>query len=206
MWGTGRWGELVWGGLSVPSLPFIGLVALMLGCFIAGGYFLRPGSGRPRRWVAATLVFLLPLAVAAVPYTFTNGTIAEAPQVNANFAVLDAAIASLQNRLGVGPCPVGMTRIDTQFSTICYAAGPVGTWDQGAQYCWDNYRGHLCSPQQWRDTVCFSGTPNPGGSWTSDLSGTATAIALSACSSDGVATLTMTSSRKAVCCLEWMHY
>jgi hypothetical protein len=75
------------GGTPVPALGFWG--ALALGCLlgVCGVLVLR----NKRRLAAATVVLglLVPLtAIAAVPFVFTNGQIADATQVNADFAAL----------------------------------------------------------------------------------------------------------------------
>lgn len=201
MWGIEKWGELIWGGHPVPGLSVGMLAVLMAGCFAAGGYFLRPGSRSRRGSVAAAILILLPVSVAAItyPYGFSNGTIADATQVNANFA-------AIQTALEVQSCPSGMTRVDLVHTILCRASGPTGTWDQATNYCWDNYRAHLCSPQQWRDAVCLGGLPNPGASWTSAQTGTSTAGAIAACTTDGFASISTASQRIANCCLEWSRY
>jgi hypothetical protein len=73
--------------------------AFVLGILLAvlGVRLLR--SGRARRLVGALTVLaacLLPVSVAlaALPFTFTNGTVADANQVNANFQNLDGRVTS----------------------------------------------------------------------------------------------------------------
>ena len=106
MWGTGSWGEMIWGGggVQVPLLGPGGLVLMVLAIVGAAIALRRRRPG----WIAACLaVALLPLAPRAstigVPYVFTNGTIANANDVNANFGTLaqesntqDARIAALE--------------------------------------------------------------------------------------------------------------
>lgn len=201
MWGTEQWGELIWGGHAVPGLS-IGMLGVLMGCcFVAGGYFLRPGPKSRRGSVAAAILLLLPVSVAAitVPFAFSNGTIADAAQVNANFTAITSA-------LDVASCPPGMTRIDLPHAILCRANGPVSAWDQAASHCWDNYRAHLCSPQQWRDAVCFAGQTSPGASWTNAQTGTTTAGAIAACTTDGFASIATSSQRVAACCAEWPRY
>ena len=201
MWGSDRWGEMVWGGVAVPTLPFTMLLLLMLSCFVAGGFFLRPGHRGPKGYVAAAILILAPLSVAAVtlPFTFTNGTIANATQVNANFAALASATV-------VQSCPVGMTRVDLSHSTVCYATGPISNWDQASAYCSNQFRARICSVQQWHDVVCNAGLLSPGTSWTDAITGSGSFGVVSGCTGDSISSSIYTSQRATPCCLEWMHY
>ena len=201
MWGTGNWGQMVWGNVGVPTLPFGMLLLLMVCCFLAGGYFLRPERRGRRSYLVASLLVTLPLSVAAVtlPYTFANGTTADATQVNANFAAL--ATAS-----DIATCPAGMTRIGLVHSTLCYASGPVSTWDQAASYCSGNFRARICNFQQWRDAVCDAGVANPGGSWTDSITGAGTVGTISSCTGDSIASAQYSAQRVTTCCAEWSRY
>lgn len=201
MWGFEKWGQLIWGGHAVPGLS-VGMLLILMGCcFAAGGYFLRPGSKTRRGSIAAALLLLLPISVAAVtlPYSFSNGTIADASQVNANFT-------AITNALDVASCPVGMTRIEMPYTILCGANGPVATWDNASNYCWDSYRAHLCSPQQWRDAVCIAGLSSPGASWTNAQTGALSAGAITGCTTESFSSIPTTSQRVAACCLEWARY
>lgn len=201
MWGSERWGEMVWGGVAVPTLPFGMLVLLMLGCFLAGGYFLRPGRRGPRGYVAAGILFMVPLSVVALtlPHTFVNGTIADADEVNANFAALASGPE-------IESCPAGMSRIDMPRTTLCYATGPIASWNQASAHCSDQFRARLCSVQQWRDAICSAGLPNPGASWTDAITGTAAVGVISGCSAENFSSTTYTSQRATTCCAEWPRY
>jgi hypothetical protein len=86
MWGQ-QWGHMIWGELAaVPALGFWS--SLILGSLlgIVGARFLRRGRSRRVAILALAAGVLIPLTVRAVPFTFTNGTVADAAQVNANFA------------------------------------------------------------------------------------------------------------------------
>lgn len=92
MWSE-QWGTMIWGTLAVPGLGPMGLMFLvgaMLGAF-----------GLRRRGLmnfsTALLVFgvvSVPIAVYAItlPHTFTNGTVADADEVNANFSALSSKV------------------------------------------------------------------------------------------------------------------
>lgn len=201
MWGSEHWGAMVWGGVEVPTLPFGMLLLLMVCCFLAGGYFLRPGRRGRRNYLAAALVVALPLSVAAVtlPYTFQNGTLADANEVNANFAALASAS-------DVETCPAGMTRIAKAHSTLCYASGPVGSWEQASSYCSNAFGARICDIQQWRDAICIAGLPNPGASWTDSITGTSAAVTVSGCTPDNFTSTSSASQRPTTCCAEWPRY
>jgi hypothetical protein len=201
MWGSENWGEMIWGSVAIPTLPVGVLPLLMLCCFLAAGYFLRPGRRGWRSYVVAALALALPLSVAAVtlPYTFVNGTIADATQVNANFEALATAA-------NVETCPAGMSRIVLTHTIVCYATGPTGTWDQASSSCSDSYGARICSLQQWRDVVCRAGVANPGASWTDSITGSATAGVVSGCTGENFASAQYTSQRATACCAEWARY
>ena len=97
MWGE-AWGQFFWGGgIALPLLSPIGIMALCA-AFVGGGYVLR--SRASTRWVvtlgAIVLVSGPGVVVAAVtiPHVFSNGTIADADEVNANFDAVASAIAT----------------------------------------------------------------------------------------------------------------
>jgi hypothetical protein len=75
----------------------LGLMLLAVGLMVLGWIVLR--NPNMRRLVGAALVLLallVPISTFAVPFTFTNGTIADATQVNQNFASLESRIAALE--------------------------------------------------------------------------------------------------------------
>jgi len=180
------------------------VLVLMLGCFLAGGWLLRPGrpEQRSRRGtLAATLLLLLPLSVGALtlPHAFTNGTVADATQVNANFA-------AIANALDATTCPSGMTAIAMPHRTLCYADGPAATWDQASTHCSDQFRARICDVQQWRDAVCIGGVPNPGASWTDSVTGAGTLGVVAGCTGDALSTSAYGVQRNTTCCIEWPRY
>ncbi len=99
-WGDESWGALAWReAVSVPEVLGLGLVGLTLlatGLASTGAWTLREKCG-PALGLTGMLVLLaIPLVVAAepltVPHTFTNGTSADANQVNANFDAVKTAV------------------------------------------------------------------------------------------------------------------
>lgn len=110
MWGE-DWGIMIWGGAAaVPTLGPIGL-AFLAGLLLGSAAFAR----RTRRirgiavigLLAAALVPLVALASVELPHTFTNGTTADADEVNANFqAILDESARFHLNPSVAGSYPV----------------------------------------------------------------------------------------------------
>jgi hypothetical protein len=110
---------MIWGqSAAVPALGFWG--TLLLGA-VLGGVGVRRLRGRSRLAAAGALALalLLPISARALPFTFTNGTVADATQVNANFSAL-AATQSLG--------PTGSNSIvdlTTSLGSTCASGGGV---------------------------------------------------------------------------------
>jgi hypothetical protein len=91
MWGL-NWGQMIWGqGTPVPTLGFWGLMVLLAALGALGVRRLRGGRPRLVGGIALGLLLLMPISARALPFTFTNGTVADADQVNANFAAVASA-------------------------------------------------------------------------------------------------------------------
>jgi hypothetical protein len=98
MWGQ-LWGAMIWGPRGAPTVPFagpFGLAGVAL-ALLAIGYYVISGrrSGRSLSALCAVLLALAPITAWAVPFVFSNGTIANAGDVNANFADLEGRILRL---------------------------------------------------------------------------------------------------------------
>jgi hypothetical protein len=106
----------------------------------------------------------------------------------------------------IASCPSGMTQINLQYSTLCYAVAPQATWDAADQRCFDSFRSGLCSLEQWRMAVCRAGLPNPGRSWTPTPTGTAVFSTVAGCTSDSISSLGASTQQVTTCCIEWMRY
>jgi hypothetical protein len=88
MWGQ-HWDTMIWGrAASVPALSWWGV--LLLGAVLGGVgvQYLRKARPRTIGLTVLALALAIPLSARALPFTFTNGTVADANQVNANFAAL----------------------------------------------------------------------------------------------------------------------
>jgi hypothetical protein len=91
MWNQ-NWGSMIWGRAhAVPVMGPLSLMLLAMGLMVSGWILLRDPAMRRLMGIAMVLLGLLvPISTFAVPFTFTNGTVADATQVNQNFASLDA--------------------------------------------------------------------------------------------------------------------
>lgn len=120
MWNE-LWGTMVWGGVGVPvpALSVVGLGCLGLGLLLGA----RAAQGRP---IPKPVSILLVVGLAAVPvlavgdvtlpHLFSNGTVADADEVNANFASIQQDFARYTiSTLGANdfgdsvPIPVSVT-------------------------------------------------------------------------------------------------
>jgi hypothetical protein len=93
MWGL-NWGQMVWGQAQAAAVPAVGFWGVIVLAAALGAWGVRRLRGpRPRvvASVALVLALLVPISARALPFTFTNGTVADATQVNANFAAVVAA-------------------------------------------------------------------------------------------------------------------
>jgi hypothetical protein len=95
MWGR-NWGQFEWGGTPVPAAGF--WAVLLLGAILGALGIWLLGKARPRTIGLAVLLLAvaIPLSAGAVPFSFTNGTVADATQVNANFAALTPVVGYTQ--------------------------------------------------------------------------------------------------------------
>ncbi len=94
MWGE-NWGHFHWGSpVNMPALGPVGF--LILGCLLGVSGVLLLRSGRKTAGALAAFLVLVPFTAFAttVPFIFTNGTVADATQVNANFTALTPIIGS----------------------------------------------------------------------------------------------------------------
>ncbi|MEM7543265.1 MAG: hypothetical protein AAF384_17020 [Pseudomonadota bacterium] len=91
MWGE-NWGTMIWGGgLSIETVPLGPWALVLLGAVIG---FCGVFANR-RRLARVPLLFALLVPVMSaialgIPNVFTNGTMADANEVNANFAAISA--------------------------------------------------------------------------------------------------------------------
>jgi hypothetical protein len=85
---------MIWASHPVPAMTFWGSVVLCAALLLVGLRLLR-GKRRAIGLTVLAVALVAPLAARAVtlPFTFTNGTVADANQVNANFAALAATRA-----------------------------------------------------------------------------------------------------------------
>jgi hypothetical protein len=95
MWGQ-TWGQLVWGQTaSVPSLGGWGTLVLGVLLGMTAVLALRRVGARAAGVLVLAVALIVPIAARALPFTFANGTIADADQVNANFAAVNVTTSRI---------------------------------------------------------------------------------------------------------------
>lgn len=91
-WGDEAWGEMLWTQIvSVPALGWSALLIAALCVSTAGAWALRkrrPGLALPLLLVLVVLPLTVAAATINVPHIFSNGTVADANEINQNFGVL----------------------------------------------------------------------------------------------------------------------
>jgi hypothetical protein len=167
MWGQ-KWGTMIWGQLAaVPTTTFVGLLLVGAVLGIVGIRALR--GTRPR--VVARAIFamalLVPLAARALPTinSFSNGTVADATQVNANFtAVRTLTVAGVSMSVGAtkycGSTPAqngavvgGPTPGYASVKVACQAA------------CSGSATAHMCSGEEMARSAQLGINVVSGGGW-----------------------------------------
>lgn len=93
MWGIDSWGLFDWlGSAQVPLVSPFGQITLTLGLLTVGLWMLRRRGYPLTLGMSVLVLIVVPLVAYAgtisLPYTFSNGTLADAVQVNANFDTL----------------------------------------------------------------------------------------------------------------------
>ena len=96
MWGAENWGEMIWGGVQgVPLMGPFGFLAMAI-CFLVGGWIVQSKRrSHSLIYLAGSALLVVPLAAMAaliLPHTFTNGTVADADEVNQNFSAVESAV------------------------------------------------------------------------------------------------------------------
>jgi hypothetical protein len=133
---------MIWGqpAAGVPAIGFWG--ALLLGAVLGavGVWLLRRAKPRTLGALALAVAIAIPLSAGAITLiTFTNGTVADANQVNANFAALTpvSGFNEMNDNVVIGSqtdvfapsfvAPRAMTCTVNVENTISASASPVGT-------------------------------------------------------------------------------
>jgi hypothetical protein len=92
MWGTGSWGEVIWGGGHVvPVDGALARIALAAALMLATYVLLRRPGLRRASFLALGILLAAPLIARSayvLPHIFVNGTIADGEQVNENFSAI----------------------------------------------------------------------------------------------------------------------
>ena len=113
------WGSMTWGGIAVPTMGLIGMTLLIGGLLGAAAVLYRKNLTKVAMTCAVLAAAIGPLAGIAgqvtLPHSFTNGTTADADEVNSNFDALRDAFDATSGRLGPlaawndGPLPTSST-------------------------------------------------------------------------------------------------
>lgn len=113
------WGSMTWGGIAVPTMGLIGMTLLIGGLLGAAAVLYRKNLTKVAMTCAVLATAIGPLTVIAgqltLPHSFTNGTKADAEEVNSNFDALRDAFNATSGRLGPlaawndGPLPTTST-------------------------------------------------------------------------------------------------
>jgi hypothetical protein len=161
MWGTGNWGTMLWSGSTAAHVPAVAAWAILLLGVILGAVglpLLRKTHPRTVGAVTLMLVFALPIAAyAGLPYTFTNGSVADATQVNANFAA--ATIASVGSRqISGGPTQICGTAPPSTGSMGGYAGAKAAC----VTACGGSTTAHMCSSDEIVRTASIAGLVTSG--------------------------------------------
>ena len=124
-WGQ-NWGTMIWGqstpSYQVPFMDGMGLIISALVIAVIGLVSMRFGS---KRMAAFLVVLLAPISAITVPslVTFTNGTVADATQVNANFqAINDYLSTNVPANSVIYSLPDGVDTLDMnqdEIEAIC---------------------------------------------------------------------------------------
>jgi len=128
MWGQ-TWGSMIWGNSAVvPAGPAWSMV-LLAGCFTLIGVLFAKRRNRTAMLILVAVGIPLSARALGLPYTFTNGTTADAVQVNANFEALRAA--ATQNAQAVQEIRISSTALTAGNGlpqTIRSISLPAGRW------------------------------------------------------------------------------
>ncbi|HIF24386.1 MAG TPA: tail fiber domain-containing protein, partial [Gemmatimonadetes bacterium] len=131
-WGDENWGTMLWGlPASVPALEWFGLGVLALGLSATAAWTLRkrrPGLGLPVLLVLLAVPLVVVAGTVTLPNTFTNGTVADADQVNANFGAVKTAVDENDGRITIN-AGIASTALGTANGAVLDAAAAHGTAD-----------------------------------------------------------------------------
>jgi hypothetical protein len=130
MWGLDNWGVMPWGSpVPIPLMSPGGLV-LLVAIMLAIGVLVKRGRGpRWATWTLSAVLLLIPIAAYAgsisIPNTFTNGTTADADEVNENFDALAVESNDQDSRLTtLEAAPSGLSCWDLDGDANCDLFGP----------------------------------------------------------------------------------
>ncbi|MFT5442099.1 MAG: hypothetical protein ACI8W3_001141 [Myxococcota bacterium] len=157
-WGE-NWGEMVWNSIAaVPSMGKLGGLVLVLGLGGIAARFIQRGRAVASLLVIGLVVPMLAPAANAqtvsVPNTLTNGSLAEADEVNANFEAVRSGVNMALTSADVteltqftNGTTADADEVNANFTAVVDGvntalanratdcAGAGGTWDAGTSTC-----------------------------------------------------------------------
>lgn len=139
------WGTMIWGGgAQVPTMGPFGW--LLLGALVgAAGVLYRRPLSKAGTAVALLAIGVVPLSALAVPHLFTNGTVADADEVNANFADIESALPNLaysgefialKNDQTLGTVTTSMGSSTDRVCFLTHVLHQGGATDSDDPVCW----------------------------------------------------------------------
>jgi hypothetical protein len=162
-----NWGDMIWGGVAaVPAINSMALLALGAALGLIGRFMIKKGGfARLSALLGlALLVISVPLTVRALslPHIFSNGTVADAGQVNANFSSLAVAIDQDRARLGSLENAPGRVYVGTV--TVFGSAISLGSYAGADRRCQDVFPGSfVCTTQEVFESHRQGLLPSSGG-------------------------------------------
>jgi hypothetical protein len=124
---------MIWGGsLPLPLLSPLGFLVLAVLVIVSGVVVQRRHSPQWTMWTLGAAIVVIPLAAyagtIATPNTFTNGTVADAGEVNANFSAVETAVNDNDARITTaqGTADTAVTNAATAQGTANAAIASAG--------------------------------------------------------------------------------
>lgn len=127
MWGE-NWGAMIWGnpnGVIPVAIPIDGIWLFILG-IILGATAIIARRNKMARLASFSFILIVPVVAAFavnLPHTFSNGTIADADEVNDNFQTLTESINDLEGSILVRTNCVWTPCLDTPLANPNVCSG-----------------------------------------------------------------------------------
>jgi hypothetical protein len=163
MWGQ-NWGQMIWGGaIHAPAAGMGGSFLLAVALLLVGLLLVtRRGRSRGAGVAILALALTVPIsvAIASVPNTFVNGQVADATQVNANFAALNNAVVAGPAAYFNNSTSFSQTALSTSGTAVATLTLPAGSYVLQAKFRYQQVGG--TAPLQ-ASCAFYAGTVGNGG-------------------------------------------